>query len=178
MEAARKHDGRVTKMRLLQWCHAFALLFALGRADAADHDNGVVSFANSGAPAAQSDFLTGLAQLHNFQYPEAARSFRRAEQIDPGFAMAYWGEAMSYTHPIWGEEDLPASRKALAAVVDEASLPPKERSYLETARTLFGDGDRGARFHGWRLAAERMPLPSTLPEIHEGNMRREGAAGL
>ncbi len=33
---------------------------------------GVVSFANSGPPAAQQSFLRGLALLHNFEYPDAA----------------------------------------------------------------------------------------------------------
>ena len=57
---------------------------------------GEVSFPNSGAPAAQAPFLAGLAQLHNFEYASAADLFRKAQQIDPGFAMAHWGEAMTY----------------------------------------------------------------------------------
>ena len=40
---------------------------------ASDQSLGAVSFANSGSPAAQADFLTGLAQLHNFQYPPSGR---------------------------------------------------------------------------------------------------------
>src|SRR5689334_16963593 len=66
---------------------------------------GTVSFANSGAPAAQSAFLRGLALLHNFEYVDAATAFRDAEKRDPGFAMAYWGEAMTYNHGIWREQD-------------------------------------------------------------------------
>ncbi|HRC87790.1 MAG TPA: hypothetical protein PK413_19520, partial [Thermoanaerobaculia bacterium] len=67
---------------------------------------GQVQFANSGAAAAQADFLHGLAQLHNFEYEDAAAAFQRAEKADPGFAMAYWGEAMTANHPIWQEQDL------------------------------------------------------------------------
>src|SRR5215472_8650568 len=51
---------------------------------------GEVSFANSGAPAAQADFLRGLALLHDFEYGRAAESFRKAQKIDPAFVMAYW----------------------------------------------------------------------------------------
>jgi len=58
-------------------------------------DVGVVSFENSGAPAAQADFLRGFALLHDFEYARAAEIFRKAQQIDPSFAMAYWGEAMT-----------------------------------------------------------------------------------
>ena len=25
---------------------------------------------------------------------------------DPKLAMAYWGEAMTYTHPVWQQQDL------------------------------------------------------------------------
>src|SRR5919202_485497 len=89
--------------------YALALLLFAQTADV-----GVVSFENSGAPAAQSDFLRGLALLHNFEYTDAAESFRKAQQIDPDFAMAYWGEAMTYTHPVWMQQDRDAALAALA----------------------------------------------------------------
>ena len=50
---------------------------------------GQVDFANSGAKAAQADFAVGMALLHDFEYPAAAEAFRRAQEADPGFAMAY-----------------------------------------------------------------------------------------
>jgi hypothetical protein len=65
----------------------FAMLASASRAQAPRV--GDVAFDNSGAAAAQSAFLFGLAQLHNFEYDEAARAFREAQQIDPAFAMAY-----------------------------------------------------------------------------------------
>jgi hypothetical protein len=63
-----------------------------------------IRFANSGSVAAQPAFLHGLAQLHNFEYEAAAEDFRNAQQLDPNFAMAYWGEAMTYNHPVWFEQ--------------------------------------------------------------------------
>lgn len=51
-------------------------------------DAGEVSFANSGAQAAQTAFLHGLAQLHNFEYEDASKDFRNAQAIDPKFAQA------------------------------------------------------------------------------------------
>jgi hypothetical protein len=66
-----------------------ALLLLLCCASAqAEQGYGSVSFANSGSAAAQSDFLRGLAQLHNFEYGPAAEHFRKAEQLSPDFAMA------------------------------------------------------------------------------------------
>jgi hypothetical protein len=104
---------------------------------------GTVSFANSGAPAAQSSFLRGLALLHNFQYPEAAAAFREAEKLDPSFAMAYWGEAMTYNHGIWAEQDSVAARALLAHMgasqQDRLAKAPTEREkdYLRTLDVLY-----------------------------------------
>jgi len=116
---------------------------------------GVVSFANSGAPAAQKDFLYGLAQLHNFEYEDAAAAFRRAEEIDPGFAMAYWAEAMTFNHPVWDEQNPRAARAALQklAPTPEDRLAKakteREKDYLRAVDILYGQGekfDRDARY--------------------------------
>jgi len=116
---------------------------------------GEVSFANSGAPAAEKDFLYGLAELHNFEYEDAAAAFRRAEEIDPGFAMAYWGEAMTFNHPIWEQQNRHAARAALQklAPTQEERLAKakteREKDYLRGVEILYGDGakyDRDARY--------------------------------
>ena len=116
---------------------------------------GEVSFANSGSPAAQKDFLYGLAQLHNFEYEDAAAAFRRAEEIDPGFALAYWGEAMTFNHPIWEQQDRRAARAALQKLgpTPEERLAKakteREKDYLRAVGILYGDGkkyDRDARY--------------------------------
>src|SRR5262245_61139398 len=57
---------------------------------------GKISFPNSGAPAAQTDFIRGVLWLHSFGYEEAIDAFRAAQKIDPGFALAFWGEAMAF----------------------------------------------------------------------------------
>src|ERR1019366_9725626 len=67
---------------------------------------GTTHFPNSGARAAQPAFLRGLLLLHSFEYAAARQSFQAAERTDPGFAMAYWGEALTYNHTLWGEQDL------------------------------------------------------------------------
>ncbi|HXH50144.1 MAG TPA: hypothetical protein VNM47_12440 [Terriglobia bacterium] len=73
-----------------------------------------MSFPNSGAASAQHAFLYGLALLHDFEYDLAAREFRKAQSIDPNFAMAYWGEAMTYNHPTWIPQNLSGARVVLA----------------------------------------------------------------
>jgi len=114
-----------------------------GRLDSTAKRFGTVSFANSGAPAAQQSFLRGLALLHNFEYADAATAFREAQARDPGFAMAYWGEAMTYNHGVWRKQDSVAARAALArlgATPAERLAKAKtqrEKDYLRTADVLY-----------------------------------------
>ena len=122
-----------------------ALLLALTMAAPPSNDVGEVSFANSGAPAAQHDFLRGLALLHNFEYASAAASFKQAQTIDPAFAMAYWGEAMTYTHPIWFQQDAEAARAVLKRMPDTKSLTQRERDYIAAIHVLYGDGTKEER---------------------------------
>ena len=126
-------------------------LFVLGGAQPDPPRVGDVSFANSGAPAAQPAFRYGLAQLHNFEYDDAARAFREAQQSDPDFAMAYWGEAMTKNHPVWMEQDLGGARRILGRLAPTPAAraakgkTDRERSYLRAIETLYGPGDKKAR---------------------------------
>jgi tetratricopeptide (TPR) repeat protein len=137
-------------------------LLSLQHAHAATPAVGSVSFENSGADAAQADFLTGLAQLHNFQYRQAAEAFRRAREIDPDFAMAYWGEAMTHNHPVWMQQDRDAARAVLAKLgptpeARAAKAPTaREKAYLATLEILYGDGDKLERDKRYALAMERL----------------------
>jgi hypothetical protein len=44
-------------------------------------------------PQAQQFFDQGLRFIYAFNHDEAARSFRRATELDPKLAIAYWGVA-------------------------------------------------------------------------------------
>ncbi len=112
---------------------------------------GHVAFANSGAPAAQADFLQAMALLHDFEYPAAAAAFRRAQSADPGFAMAYWGEAMTFNHPLWAQQDLKAARAALEKLAPTADArrakakSDREKAYLDAVEILYGAGTKEER---------------------------------
>jgi tetratricopeptide (TPR) repeat protein len=120
-----------------------ALFFAT--AALAQNDAGDVSFANSGSAEAQKPFLHGLALLHDFEYEDAAKAFREAQKIDPSFAMAYWGEAMTYTHPVWFQQDAAAGRAVLARLGDTQPKTERERDYLRAVGVLYGDGKKDDR---------------------------------
>jgi tetratricopeptide (TPR) repeat protein len=123
---------------------------------------GRTDFPTSGSPAAQEHFLEGLLALHSFEYRDAREAFLAAREIEPEFAMAAWGEAMTYNHPLWMEEDLESARAALerlAPTPEErlAKAPTaREKAYLGAVEVLFGDGDKLARDLAYADATERL----------------------
>ncbi|MGB8131828.1 MAG: hypothetical protein WCG81_18730 [Candidatus Angelobacter sp.] len=134
-----------------QWIILAALIAACGMGAAAQSRTGKVNFANSGAAKAQESFQVGLAQLHNFQYEQAEHLFRQAEALDPNFAMAYWGEALTHVHPLWNYEDLAGARAVLQKLAPTADQragkagTEREKEYLHSIEVLFSEGDRDTR---------------------------------
>ncbi|MEJ2482482.1 MAG: hypothetical protein P8049_05045 [Gemmatimonadota bacterium] len=132
---------------------------------------GEVSFPNSGAPGAQADFLVGLALLHSFEYPEARARFRAARQIDPGFAMAYWGEAMAWNYSLWFEQNADSARAVLGRLGDTpeariASAPTeRERAWLGAVEALYGEGTKQQRDDAY--AESMAELHGRFPEDPE-----------
>lgn len=123
---------------------------------------GHVEFANSGSPSAQADFLEGVALLHDFEYSAAAAAFQRAEAQDPGFAMAYWGEAMTFNHPIWMQQDLNAARAALNKLAPTAAArrakakTEREKEYLDSIEVLYGEGSKEERDFRYETALAQL----------------------
>ena len=117
---------------------------------------GRVDFPTSGSPAAQAHFLRGLAALHSFWYEEAIEAFRESTKVDPDFMMGYWGEAMTYNHPLWSEQDLAAARQVVAKIKDSPKLTDRERAYLNAVKSLYGDGDKRARDVAYSAAMEKI----------------------
>jgi tetratricopeptide (TPR) repeat protein len=128
---------------------------------------GQISFPTSASGPAQSAFVRGVLFLHNFEYDEAILAFREAQKLSPGFAMAYWGEALSYAQPLWYNDDLPRARAVLArlAPTPQARLAKaptaREQAYLAGIDALFGAGDRARRFQAFadQLAAISRQFP-------------------
>jgi len=113
---------------------------------------GTISFPTSTtSAAAESTFVRGVLLLHLFQYSDAADAFRTAQRLDPSMAMAYWGEAMTYTHPVWNEQDLSAARAVLARLGatpserERRAGSDRERAYLGAIEILYGPGPKARR---------------------------------
>ena len=117
---------------------------------------GSINFPTSGSPQAQAAFLRGVAAMHSFWYEEALEAFQESTKLDPGFAMGHWGEAMTYNHPIWLQQDAEPARRALARIKEVSKLTPRERAFIEAARILYGEGDKLARDLAYAAAMEKM----------------------
>jgi tetratricopeptide (TPR) repeat protein len=119
---------------------------------------GRVEFPTSGSKAAQAHFLRGLAALHSFWYEEALEAFRESTKIDPDFAMGYWGEAMTYNHPLWSEQDIATARQVLAKIKETPKLSDRERAYIAAVRLLYGEGEKPTRDAAYSAAMEKIYL--------------------
>lgn len=117
-------------------------------APASGEQLGTIEFRNSGNAAAQAPFLRGVKLLHNFQYEDAIEAFQQAEKADPGFVLAYWGEAMAHNYTLWSEQHYDEARKVLAKLgpTPEAraakARTAREREWLATVETLYGPGTK------------------------------------
>ncbi len=132
-------------------------------------DLGRIDFATSGSPEAQKHFLRGALLLHSFEFDDAAEEFRAAEKIEPTFAMAYWGEAMTYNHPLWMEQDRDAAVAALKRLgptpeARRAKAPTdREKMYLDAVEALYGEGEKG---EGDKAARDRA-YAEAMRRLHE-----------
>jgi hypothetical protein len=125
---------------------AVVLLFASAglRAQAKNTQLGTIHFPSSASPAAQAPFLVGVKALFNFEFDIAAEAFQQTQKADPAFALGYWGEAMSFNHPLWAQQDLAAARRVMdrlapTAAGRAAKAPAgKERMLVESLEALFG----------------------------------------
>lgn len=129
----------------------------------AQFDNvGTISFPTSGSPKAQQHFLRAVAILHSFGWKQAIAEFKQAQQIEPDFAMAYWGETLCYNHPLMGEQDAKTPREVLARLgatpaARLAKAPTaREKGFLQAIEVLWGEGEWRARRVGYMNAMERL----------------------
>lgn len=105
----------------------------------------------TGKPEAIPHFERGLLLLHSFEYEDARAAFVEARELDPDMMMAHWGEALTYNHPLWREQDFAAGREALERLGASAeervarAQTDLERELLQAAEILYGEGDKVTR---------------------------------
>src|SRR6267378_4293039 len=91
----------------------------------------------------QSDFARGVALLHSFFYEEARRIFTSVAERDKSCAMAQWGVAMTWWHPIWTPptpEEM-ASGTAAALRASQMRATPRERGFIDAINAYYATPD-------------------------------------
>ncbi|MFK7807248.1 MAG: tetratricopeptide repeat protein [Saprospiraceae bacterium] len=132
---------------------------------------GTINFKVTGTDEAQPYFEKGLLLLHSFEYEDARTEFVKAQEIDSTFAMAYWGEAMTYNHSLWQRQE---KEKALATLTKFASDSTNrvaliktelERDFFSAIELLYGEGTKYDRDVAYRDFMES--LSEKYPNNHE-----------
>ncbi|HET9449835.1 MAG TPA: hypothetical protein VFO83_03090 [Aggregicoccus sp.] len=142
---------------------------------------GAVAVHQRCAPAALPELERGVALLHSFFYEEALLSFRKAAEQDPDCATAWWGQSMTYYHPIWAPPR-PEEARAGAAAADRAlqlgGKSPIEAGLISAIHAYWHDrlppGARGKRAEGVASCHGGAPTPggraeafrATLEQLH------------
>ena len=105
---------------------------------------GKVEFPISCAPAVQSEFARGVALLHSFFYEEARRVFTAVVERDPKCAMAQWGIAMTWWHPIWTPPTPDEMSAGKAAIEKAMAMNPgteRERGFIGALNIYYNSPD-------------------------------------
>src|SRR5213595_228375 len=108
---------------------------------------GKVTFPITCAPDVQSDFARGLALLHSFFYEEARRVFTSVAERDPKSAMAQWGIAMTWWHPIWTPptpNEMSAGKAAIQKAMAMKGVTDRERGFITALNVYYNTPDSSA----------------------------------
>jgi tetratricopeptide (TPR) repeat protein len=117
---------------------------------AEEHDHpvpeklGVVKFPTSCSASMQKDFERAVALLHSFAYSAAEKAFRDVAKADPKCAMAHWGIAMTYFHPLWPpplpEENVAPGREEIERA-RQLGGSDREREFIEALSFIYANAD-------------------------------------
>jgi tetratricopeptide (TPR) repeat protein len=91
-------------------------------------------------PQAQQYFDQGLRLAYGFNHAEARRAFHHAQQLDPGCALCYWGEALVLGPNInagMGEDANAPALDALAKATAASSASAKEQALIAALATRY-----------------------------------------
>jgi tetratricopeptide (TPR) repeat protein len=110
---------------------------------------------------AQRFFDQGLDLTYGFNRYEALRSFRKAAELDPRAAMAYWGMAMAQGPYVNMDGDMELNMKASCAAVDAgltlSGTPERELAWLQAAAKRCPEYQPQPYIDAMRDLAKRWP---------------------
>ncbi|MDP1559263.1 MAG: hypothetical protein Q8K59_08910 [Nitrosomonas sp.] len=114
------------------------------RTDAYGDQLGTVYFPVSCNEDARQYAAQGLALLHHMTYEGARTAFAASTAVDADCAMGYWGQAMSFIHPLWSDPPNEADFEKAQALVNEANSRGQktewEKGYIAAVEAYFAQG--------------------------------------
>src|SRR5437867_4494294 len=103
---------------------------------------GTVEFPVSCSSDVQKRFERGVALLHSFAYSAAEKVFNEVIKADPNCAMAHWGIAMTYFHPLWPpplpEETVARGREEIERA-RQLGGSDREREFIEALSFIYAN---------------------------------------
>lgn len=117
---------------------------------------GTVHFETSCSAVVNAGFTRAVALLHSFGYDEARRVFEDVAARDERCAMAQWGIAMTWWHPLWApptKAELTSGQQAVTRAKAIGGQTPRERAYIEAIGLFYDRADTTS--HGVRAVAYR-----------------------
>jgi tetratricopeptide (TPR) repeat protein len=154
--------------------------------------SGTIDFPVTCRPEVKEDFQTAVALLHSFFYEEARKRFLDIAARDPGCAMAWWGVAMTWYHPLWAPptpDEMAKGREAAEKAKAIGGKTEIERGFIRAIDAFFtaeekpSAGDpvaqscHGPRVHGARAVCFRDEM-SRLRQKHPGQLEIEAFYAL
>jgi len=105
---------------------------------------GTVKFETSCSADVAASFKKAVALLHSFGYEESRRAFEDVAKRDGRCAMAQWGIAMTWWHPMWAaptSAELLSGSQAATAAKAMAGGTARERAYIEAIGAFYDKAD-------------------------------------
>lgn len=128
------------KMKQLLFFFTILIFFSCKKETSKTELLGVVNLAVNGNADATQEFEKGLLLLHSFEYQDAREAFLEAQNFDPKMAMAYWGEAMTYNHSLWSDQNYEDGFAAVGKIKNIESineLSAIEKDLLKAVEVLY-----------------------------------------
>lgn len=134
-----------------------------------DNYLGIVNIEITGDEKAIPHFEKGLLLLHSFEYADSRESFIEAQLEDPELLMAYWGEAMTYNHSLWTEQNFDKGIEALSKlkeVENNVTISELESDLIGAVKVLY-ESDSVKVIRDENYADSMSKLYKKYPDNHE-----------
>lgn len=158
-------------MKTLLLSSLFLAATAFGSASAQQPSNygtvGTIQITLPCSEQANRQVTRGIALIHHMTYGGARAAFAAAAEIDSDCALAYWGQAMSFIHPLWSNppsEEKFKKGQALLVQARSSAQNDQERAFIAATEAYYSKGwnrneksNLAAFAQGWKEASLQFP---------------------